>query len=88
MPSYDDIDTVISRLRIAEKVVLRQRQVLLALARRGHPTAIAEDLLETYEDILMDYRVHLAFLLKGEPSGSFDARSSSNRAMSVSWTRP
>lgn len=65
-----DIDLAIQRVRRAEIIVLRQKRTLLAMARRGDPTEMAEDLLDTYERILRDYRAHLALLL-GEPPGSF-----------------
>ena len=71
MPSPGDLELAIYRVRSAELIVLRQRKILLAMSRRGNPTKMAEDLLETYERILADYRAHLASLLRGEPSGPF-----------------
>lgn len=62
-----EIEMATSRVRKAEAVVLRQRKILLQITHRGDSTEMAEDLLDTYERILSDYRVHLDRLLRKEP---------------------
>lgn len=66
-----EIELATYRVRKAEIIVLRQRKILLQMTRRGDPTEMAEDLLETYERILSDYRVHLDRLLGKEPPETF-----------------
>jgi hypothetical protein len=65
-----DIELATFRVRRAEIIVLRQKKILLQMARRGDPTEMAEDLLATYERILGDYRVHLDRLLSKESPAS------------------
>jgi hypothetical protein len=71
MPVHGDIEMGRERVRQAELLVLRQRKILLKMSRRGDATGMAEDLLETYERILADYRIHLALLLDKRPQAPF-----------------
>jgi len=71
MPMSADIELATYRVRKTEIIVLRQRKIVLQMTRRGDPTGMAEDLLESYERILSDYRTHLTRLLSKEPPDPF-----------------
>ncbi len=66
-----DIELARYRIYRAEIIVLRQRKLLLDAARRGGPVTMAEELLETYEQILTDYRARLQRLVDRDPSDPF-----------------
>lgn len=62
--SAADLQMVDDHIALGERHVLRQRELLAWLQSKGHPTEIAEDLLEEFESTLEQHRAHRAQMVQ------------------------
>jgi len=59
-----ELEMVARHVRVGERHVVRQREIIAELAARGVSTEQASDLLMQFEDTLRQHRRHLARLEK------------------------
>ena len=53
-----DLQMVEDHIALGERHVARQRELLLFLKSRGHPTELAEQLLADFQSMLLQHRAH------------------------------
>jgi hypothetical protein len=52
-------------VQLGERHIARQHEIIAHLAAGGHPTDLAESLLQSFEDTLVSHRQHLARIVAG-----------------------
>jgi hypothetical protein len=54
-------------VQLGQRHIARQHEIIAHLAAGGHPTDLAESLLQSFEEALLSHREHLARISAGPP---------------------
>jgi hypothetical protein len=62
--SLAEIQMVDDHITLGERHVLRQGELIVWLRERGHPTDLAEDLLDEFQSTLQQHHAHRDVMLR------------------------